>query len=1004
MHKSTLLLGASVAALLWSGSALAQDALPAKTGANIGTSSPASSSDTQDAGTRADTQTAVPPPLAAQDGAAPAADRAAEQANAAPAADQDIVVTGSRVITNGNNSPTPVTMVTPQAAQKLQPGNLADTLQILPVFSGSRGSGSNPSATGSVGAGNGSANQLNLRNLGTQETLVLMDGKRVPPTLISGIVDVDSIPEMMVSRVDVVTGGASAVYGSDAVAGVVNYILDKNLQGFKVQLESGISERGDAAKYRLGVAWGTDLFGGRGHFEASYQYQKEEGILRRSDREWIRQAGITGAGTTANPYVNQQDLRQAGFTSGGLITSAATAAALGYPASTRLLFNPDGTVRPFVPGTATGTAAIQIGGDGAFYDSSLTAPLQFHQFFGRLDFDFTDSVHGYAQVGGNIKNNTSYADNLQFANYTFNSQNPYLLPAFRSALANAGQQTFTLSELMTAEPRLGTDADTTQINIAAGLSGALGKFQWAADYVHGKALLKSTQFNNVNSQRLAEALDAVTDTSGSIVCRIALITTSQCSPLNPFGAGAASDAGLAYVQQDTHYRAETVLDDVTASISGSPLNNWAGPITVALSGEWRKLSFVSRSDATPNDFANCTGLRYNCSATNPPLLYLNTFPATPKISNTVWEGAAEVNLPLLRDVPLIRSLDVNGAARYTSYQTSGDYWTWKLGVDWHLTDTLRIRGTRSRDIRAPTLNDLFAPTFISIVNPTDLLTNTAPRVNAINRSNPELEAEIGTTFTAGVVWRPVRQFNIAIDYYHIKVDNSITQLQGQTNQIQNLCYDSGGTSPYCALQVRPGGFDRTPANQAASNAVTAWISQAINLSQVETEGVDVEANFQSSILARPFAARLLAAYQPHIYYRQPGVPTSDQGGAAFGPLGVAAAPTVRLTGILHYEPTDEFAIDLLQRWRNSMKLSGVPGEVWANNRLRAFATTNVTVTFKPQGNTNMEMYLNVQNLFDSEPATGGFTGNGTRAGLRDGYAVGDNPLGRFFTAGVRLKF
>ena len=914
------------------------------------------------------------------------------QADRSSAGNSDIVVTGSRVITNGNNSPTPVTVISPEQVQAVQPGNLADTLQVLPVFSGSRGSGSNPSATGSVGAGNGSANQLNLRNLGTQETLVLMDGRRVPPTLISGIVDVDSIPEMMVSRVDVVTGGASAVYGSDAVAGVVNYILDKNLQGFKVELESGISQRGDAAKYRAGIAWGTDLLDGRGHFEFSYQYQKESGILRRSNRSWMRQAGITGAGTDPNPYVNQTDLRQAQMTSGGLIRSGIF---------NGMLFNPDGTLRPFVRGDSTGTASIQIGGDGAYYDSSLLAPLEFNQFFGRFDYDFSDSVHGYVQIGGNLKTNTSYADNLLLQNVTISSANPYLLPAYRAALANAGEATFTMSELMMAEDRLGTYAKTSQVNIAAGLDGNVGAFKWTLDYIHGQSILKSRQFNNVNSQHLAEALDAVTDGNGNIVCRIALTdSATQCTPLNPFGAGAPSDEALAYVQQDTHYRAETVLDDVTASVSGSPFETWAGPVNMALSGEWRKLSFVSQSDATPDDHADCTGLPYNCSASNPPLLWLNTFPISPKVSNTVWEGALEASIPLLRDIPLVDSFDLSGAIRYTSYQTSGEYWTWKVGIDWHLTDTFRIRGTRSRDIRAPTLNDLFAPTFISIVNPTDLLTNTSPRVPGVNDSNRDLKAEIGNTFTVGAVWRPSRQFNIAVDYYHIKVTNAITNVQGQTAQIQRICYESGGTSPYCALQDRPNGF----ADTSPANAVTAWHSRSINLSSIETEGVDVEANFQTSLAGRPFAIRFLGAYQPHIYYAQPGLITTDQGGAAFGPLGVAAAPTVRLTGLVHFEPLERVSIDVLQRWRNAMKISGVPGEVWVNNHLPAFATTNVTVTFRPEGWGNASVYANIQNLFDADPPTGGYTGNGTRAGYRDGYAVGDNPLGRYFTVGVKLSF
>lgn len=963
MRRAALFLHASAVAFMWSGVAHAQAANPAITA-----------------------QTPSSAPV-----------KVARPAPASEAPSAEIVVTGSRTITNGNNSPTPVTVVSPQQALNVQPGTLADALQILPVFSGSRGAGSNPSSTGSVGAGNGAANQLNLRNLGTQETLVLMDGKRVPPTLISGLVDVDSIPQMMVSRVDIVTGGASAVYGSDAVAGVVNYVLDKKLKGFKFEAENGISQRGDAGHYQGGIAWGTDLFDGRGHFEASYQYLKENGILRRSDRSWMQQAGVTGAGTAAtdtkpaNPYVNQTGLRQDGYTSGGYIQSGI------YKG---MVFNPDGSLRPFVHGAATGTSAIEIGGDGAYYDSSLVAPLKFNQFFGRFDYDFSDHVHGYAQVGGNFKTNQNYADYMLLQKVTIGAQNPYLLPEYRAGLAAAGQSSFTMNELAMSGPRLGTLAKTQQINASAGLYGDLGGFKWTVDYVHGSSILKTTETNNLNYQNLAEALDAVTDGSGNIVCRVALTDPgSACSPLDPFGAGAASAQSLGYVMQDTHYRAKTILDDVTASVSGSPFSTWAGPVNFAVSGEWRKLSFSSTSDASPNDYADCTGLT-NCTQ-GTTLLWQNTFPASPTISNTVWEGAIETNVPLIKDVPLIRSFTLNGAVRYTSYKTSGDYWTWKIGADWHVTDNLRFRGTRSRDIRAPTLNDLFAPTYVSIVSPTDLLTNSAPRVPGINSSNPNLKAEIGNTLTVGVVWKPMPKLSLSVDYYHIKITNAITQLQGQTPQIQQLCYDSGGTSPYCALQIRPNGYtDDNP----STNAVTAWLSQSINLSSLETMGVDVEINYNTTILDHPFGARFLGAYQPHIYYRQPGVATIDQAGAAFGQLGAAAAPTVRLTGLLHYEPTESFSIDLMERWRNPMKLSGVPGEVWTNNHLRAFATTSMTLTFKPKTSFDSEFFLNVENLFDATPPTGGYTGNGTRAGYRDGFSIGDDPIGRAFTVGIRAKF
>src|SRR5579871_2725904 len=149
----------------------------------------------------------------------------------AASASADIVVTGSRVIKNGNDSPSPTTIVSQQELLTVQPGQLNDALQLLPVFAGSRGSGSNPSSTGSSTGGNGAANVISLRGLGGQRTLPLLDGERIPPTMFNGNVDVDIIPQMLVQRVDVVTGGVSAVYGSDAVSGVVNYIMDKHFTG-----------------------------------------------------------------------------------------------------------------------------------------------------------------------------------------------------------------------------------------------------------------------------------------------------------------------------------------------------------------------------------------------------------------------------------------------------------------------------------------------------------------------------------------------------------------------------------------------------------------------------------------------------------------------------------------------------------------------------------------------------------------------------------------------------
>lgn len=956
MIKSALFLQASALTLFWSEAAFAQNAPPAAT---------------------ADPAASAPAP-------APANPSATE-----------IVVTGSRVITNGNNSPSPVTTVGTNELKSVLPGaSLSDSLSILPAFAGSRGSTSNPSSTGSVGAGNGAASELNLRNLGVEKTLVLMDGHRLAPTVFSGLVDVDMIPEMLVQRVDVVTGGASAVYGSDAVSGVVNYIIDKKFNGLKANVNYGISNYNDDQTFNAGVAYGTKV-GERGHLELSYEYRDEKGVLRRSDRPWARQAGITGLGTTADPYALNVDLRQSNYTFGGLITSGALA---------NQTFQANGALSPFVHGTATGTAGIEIGGDGAYYDSSLIQPSHSNQLFGRFDYELTNNIRAYFQVSGNIKTSTNFADPPLLNKVTLSSTNAFLPATYQQQLAAAHQSTFKLSELMGMEnldTRNSAQSKSDQWMFNGGLEGALGKYHWNLDFMHGRSVLDTTVHDTVNNQKLAYALDAV-NSGGKIVCDITIThpgLADDCVPLNVFGPSAASDAALNYVLNDITFHSVTTMDDLSGSFAGAPLNTWAGPVNMAVSGEWRRLAFNSVSNSTINSVVDCTGIRYNCTAGG--ALYSASFFSTPTVSERVAEAAYEVDVPLLKNLPFAQAFNVNGAVRYTDYNVSGHYWTWKAGFVWHVNDLLHFRGTISRDIRAPTLYDLFAPTNLVFSTRSDLLTGVTGPARDENGSNPNLKAEVGRTKTVGLVFTPSHQLSVALDYYRITVSNAITTVQGYTPEIQQACYASGGTSPYCALQIRPNGFSDT----SASNTATTWLAVPINVAQVKTYGADLELNYRSRLFGRPFALRFLGAWQPHIYYEQPTVTTRDQGGAAFGPLGTSATPRLRATGLIHFEPMRNVEVDLMERWRSAMKLSGIPTDVFVSNHVDSFATTSATLGYNAHiGSHQAELYLNVSNLFNADPPVGGYTGNGGRAGLRDGFVGGDDVRGRYYTAGARIKF
>ena len=297
----------------------------------------------------------------------------------------DIVVTGSRVTTNGNQSPTPVTIVSTETLNTITPSNIPDGLNKLPVFAGSR----SQATTGSQD-NNSSGNFLNLRSVGPARTLILFDGHRLPPSSGEGIVDANVIPQLLVQRVDVVTGGVSAVYGSDAITGVVNFIVDRKYSGVKAQAQAGISERGDAPSQRLGLAGGTDILGGRGHIIGSIEYFNSGGISSNQARKTSsRIYTVTGAGSTASPFVLTPDSRSQWISFNGHPLFSALS---GYQ------FGNGGQLVPFVNGAPTADSFTQIGGSGGYVEpAGITGGLRSYQAFGRADFEVSSSARIYAQ-------------------------------------------------------------------------------------------------------------------------------------------------------------------------------------------------------------------------------------------------------------------------------------------------------------------------------------------------------------------------------------------------------------------------------------------------------------------------------------------------------------------------------------------------------------------------------------------------------------------------------
>jgi iron complex outermembrane receptor protein len=944
-------------------------------------------------------------PIARPDGSAAVTGRAEASPGASDrpsptsslAGDTDIVVTGSRVASNGNQAPTPVTVVSTERLLQSAPSNIPDAINRLPQFA-AQPSTRNIQNAQTVAAGN----FLNLRRFGSNRNLILLDGNRVPPTAASGAVDTNTIPQSLVQKVEIVTGGASAVYGSDAVTGVVNFVIDKHFNGLKVTSQIGTSTYGDNTSWRVGGAAGHDLFDGRGHIEASFDHYDSKGLIGLDSRSAGRDNWIVGGnGTAANPYRLLKNGRVLTGARGGYITG-------NPPAALReLTFNANGVATPFVHGAPTGVSGLESGGDGGYYDAgTLVAPLRTNQAFGRFDYEISDGIQAYVQG--------SYSDAVGVYPYasarfsgTVLSGNPFIPANIQTIMTATNTPSITIARLQSREDGLpGRVNDTLTRNRfeMAGLKGKVfGGFDWSVNYINAESIQRVRNRNNTSAVKFAAAVDAVRDpATGRVVCQVSLTPSSSrfpgCEPLNLFGPTAPSRSAYDWVTDDTQFKLSNKMDDVNFAIAGSPFSLWAGPVRVALSGEYRWLSLRNRSSVESTTPPDCTGLRSNCTATTPA--WQHDVSSSVFAKQNVKEIAGEVLVPLLKDVPLVRSLELNMAGRFTDYSTSGSVKTWKLGLSWQVTDDLRIRGARSRDIRAPTLQDLFAAVAIRPVAFADIHSGAGGITSVVTQGNASLVPEIAMTNTIGFIYQPkwIPGFNVAIDYYQIKINNAIIGADGQSTQIQRECEDSNGASPFCALYDRPLPFsDKTPANYP-----TRVFVQNINASRQWTRGIDVEANYRFNLdqiaASAPGALTIrgLAAYQPTLKRRTvASVPAAQS-------AGIAGFSKITTNVSVDYT-VGPFSALVTERWQSHQSPSDPAVNVDLRPEIPAYSYTDVTLNYRAKvGSATLSPFITVENLFNKKPPIIG-TGNSV-PGLFYPTPANFDVVGRYFTAGVRASF
>jgi len=958
-------------------------------------------------------------------GPAFAQDAPAEEATDATA---DIVVTGTRIVRDGYTAPTPVTVAAVEDLVKSTPSNIPDALNKLPQFQNSLSPGKSAANFSNFPI---HGNVLNLRGLGTPtnnpkgplRTLIMMDGVRVAPTTFIGTIDTNVIPNLLVQRVDVVTGGASAAWGSDAVAGVVNFVLDKKFNGIKGVAQAGISQRGNNGNQRLGLAYGTSFANDRGHLLLSAEYFNNEG-MRRRDRA-IGRAGLTYVGSvpgctvptgstgsctpggSLNPYVAASDVRIAAAAENGKIF------ATGNPFNNYKI-DASGALSPFNNGTTTGTAGVFIGGDGyRIPDSNHTiTPFKTYQGFARVDYELADGIDWYAQ-GVFSRSDLSYsplANSLVQGNPTLTiyQGNPYIPAALAATLPAGGSFGFNAYWGTTQPSHVKERTDFWQAT--TGLDAEFGA-GWKASlsYTHGQSKHDMDQSGLWDWRKTLAAADVVL-VNGTPTCRVLTLPTvaaayAGCKPLNLFSGSPVSKAspeGYAYATGTSSYRARFEHDSIVGTISGSLFELPAGPVDVVVGAEYRHQSLKLNSNADPAQLDTAAERNtYFAGVADRGLLgsmlyYWLTNVGTADGSLSVKEVFGEVAVPVLRDTPFFNELSLNGAARLTDYSTSGSVKTWKVGATWKPIPDILFRGAYSRDIRAPNLYELFRGDQSGIGIVLDPVTGLNQNASTVSGGNPNLKPEIARTLTLGAVASPsfLPGFSISVDYYRIKLKGAIDSLSSQ--QILNNCNSFGPNTPECLLITRP-----TP----TSFPSLVRISEA-NISFLNTSGWDIDMSYRTNLgedsaLGIRLYANYLSSFNTQLYAGQPVIHYAGRNVVGSNPV---AYP--RWRGSLSIDYTNgPIGVTLTEQYIGKMKHLNAAAPALSNfvdPSVGAVMYTDLSLRFTvPHSDGNLEFFTTVNNLLDKDPPI--IPGTVAGVNLPTNISVYD-VVGRSFTGGVRFKF
>ena len=933
-----------------------------------------------------------------------------------------ITVSGSRIVSRGFTQPTPTSSLSAADLDKSAKPNLFNAIAELPALQGSTG---RTTSTNSTSSGIQGLSSLSLRGLGPIRTLTLLDGQRVVGANVTGVTDVSQFPQLLIKRVDVVNGGASSSYGSDAVGGVVNFITDTKYEGFKIKVDGGQTTYGDDKNGSVQAAWGRSFMDDKLHVVASGEFGRERGVpspgfgeVGANGRTWyknpafeVRPLAQTNDGKPQYRFI--EHAQQFQYSKYGLITSGPLQGTAfgdnGQPYQFQYGSNgkPTGTggvtncVSPFcVGGDLTGSV-----GAGTTLGMNLTRKVA----YSRVGFDVTPdnsifASFNYGQVASQFSPNPGAAKQ---GNLDIQCENPFLPDSIRVACAANNITGFKYGTANAIFPRnINVHPTRTQLRFVAGAEGrfnALGKdWSYNAYVQHGRNDTDLIVNDITLNSRYLAAIDAVRLPNGTVACRNPIAVASGCKPLNIIGNVPADPAAMAYISPANGPQQHSLQTQQVASfnLNGEPFSSWAGPVAIATGAEWRKEKYTVRADP----------YGAGVSADSPSSA---EYPADPVLNATVgnnWyagnyhngqgaynvkEGYLELNVPVLKSAAW-GDANMNIAGRRTHYSTSGYVNSWKLGANWKTgLDGVMLRAVTSQDVRAPNLSELFAAPVV--VNNAVNYQGTSVQIQQRTIGNTQLRPEIARNTVLGMVlsqpsWAP--GFSAAIDYFDIKVNNVISALTAQ--QEVDLCV--AGNQEICSAMVL---------NMPGSNYVTV---QAFNLASLRNKGIDIEAAYRTSLKALGLPGRLtlraLATHTKSFVTNSGVVGTIPSEGAG---VNLGSTPNWKLLATQTWDH-DKISLTLSQRWISKGVYSNEFIECQSNcpvstlihptifdNRMKGAFYVDFGGSYKYSR--NLSAFFKIDNFanVDPVPAPQPNPGYGINPALYD-------VLGRTYRAGLRYDF